>query len=227
MKTAHLITDMTNGFTPLCPQELPVAETLDPNLDVVGAINRTSLAVRKAGWKNIFSRDWHNPGNLGLASTYPDRAPFTVNAASWPDHSMANTFGAAFVECMDVRPEDAILYKGFAQDHPFSALAGNTMKPKKDGWIKIGGALYVPDQTAYQVLDENDTDTVFGTGVAWEYCVDGWLVDTVQTGRTVYAVTDGIAFFDPTKKKEFYEKWQDLGIVLVTSDQVDQILAEK
>lgn len=59
MNTAHLVTDMTLGFTPECPNELPVAETLDPELDIVGAINRTSQAVRNAGGINIFSRDWH------------------------------------------------------------------------------------------------------------------------------------------------------------------------
>jgi len=57
--------------------------------------------------------------------------------------------------------------------------------------------------------------------------VDTTLSDVAQMNLKTYAVTDGIAFFDPTKKKEFYEKWQDLGITLITSDKVDALLAQK
>lgn len=106
-------------------------------------------------------------------------------------------------------------------------MAGHTLRQKKDGWIRMNDALWVPDKSAYQILDENGIDTFFGTGVAGEYCYDQSVMDVRQTGRCVYAVTDGIAFFDPTKKREFYEKWQDNGIILVTSHDVDRILAER
>lgn len=204
---AHGDVDMQFGFTTECPDQLPVQETLEV-LDVTTQVREKF----RAAWELVLrSGDLHQKDVL---------------YTPWPRHCEVNTKWSEFID-PTIGENDVILYKGFQYDHPFSLFAGHTLREKKNGWIQKGGKLWVPDKSGYTILNENDIDTFVGTWVAWEFCVDTTLSDVAQMNLKTYAVTDGIAFFDPTKKKEFYEKWQDLGITLITSDKVDALLAQK
>lgn len=203
---AHGDVDMQPGFTIECPNELPVQETLEV-LDVTMQVRNK---FRAAGELVLRSGDLHQRG---------------VNYAPWPRHCEVDTRWSQFIDG-DIHTNDVILYKWFQYDHPFSLFAGHTLREKKNGWIQKDGKLWVPDESAYTILNKNDITTFVGTWVAGEFCEDTTLCDAVQINLETYAVTDGIAFFDPTKKKEFYEKWQDLGIKLITSRDIDRILAE-
>ena len=92
-----LVVDVQQGFTTLCPQELPVPG----GLDIVPNVNRL-LALP---WVRIdASQDWHPPDH---------RSFFGHEDNLYPPHCVAGTGGAEFLPGLDSHRFHAIWRKGF------------------------------------------------------------------------------------------------------------------
>ena len=110
-ESALLVVDVQQGFTTLCPRELPVPG----GLEIVPAVNRL-LAL---DWARIdASQDW-NP---------PDHRSFLGGADNlYPPHCVMNTPGAEFVPGVDTQRFHAIWRKGYKRD--FEAYAVTAQHP--------------------------------------------------------------------------------------------------
>ena len=117
-KIAAFDIDAQNTFTPVCPDELPVAEG-DQIVEELNA--QAALASLRIG-----SRDAHSPqavwiaGNghpvLSPVSGYPDVDVY------WPAHAIVGTKGFEFITGLEPKNYDFQVYKGIEIDkHPYGA----------------------------------------------------------------------------------------------------------
>jgi nicotinamidase/pyrazinamidase len=110
-ESALLVVDVQQGFTTLCPRELPVPG----GLEIVPNINRL-LAL---DWARIdASQDWHPPDH---------RSFFGQADNFYPPHCVMNTPGADFVPGLDTHRFHTIWRKGYQRD--FEAYAVSAQHP--------------------------------------------------------------------------------------------------
>ena len=119
-ESALLVVDVQQGFTTLCPRELPVPG----GLEIVPAVNRL-LAL---DWARIdASQDW-NP---------PDHRSFLGGADNlYPPHCVQGTPGADFVPGLATQRFHAIWRKGYQRD--FEAYAVTAQHPGMFALYRVG-----------------------------------------------------------------------------------------
>jgi len=106
-----LVVDAQQGFTELCPRELPVPG----GLDIVPAINRL-LALP---WVHIdASQDWHPPDHRSFLGQQDNL---------YPPHCVAGTPGAQFLPGLHTQRFHAVWRKGYDRD--FEAYAVTAQHP--------------------------------------------------------------------------------------------------
>jgi nicotinamidase/pyrazinamidase len=109
--TSLLVVDAQQGFTTLCPKELPVAG----GVEIVPNVNRL-LGVP---WKRIdASQDWHPPNHCSFLGR-------KLNL--YPPHCVMGTSGAEFLPGLHTERLHAIWRKGFEPD--FEAYAVTAQHP--------------------------------------------------------------------------------------------------
>lgn len=120
-QAALLVVDAQQGFTELCPNELPVPG----GTAIVPAINQL-LALH---WKRIdASQDWHPPNHRSFLG-YQDNL--------YPPHCIQNTPGADFLPGLDTHRFHTIWRKGFDAD--FEAYAVTAQHPAYVELLRASG----------------------------------------------------------------------------------------
>ena len=105
-KSALLVVDLQQGFTSLCPAELPVPG----GLEIVPAVNR----LLAASWKRIdASQDWHPPDHCSF---------FGRRDNVYPPHCVIGTPGAEFLPGLHTDRFHAVWRKGYDRDFEAYAL---------------------------------------------------------------------------------------------------------
>jgi nicotinamidase/pyrazinamidase len=105
-QTCLLVVDVQQGFTTLCPRELPVPG----GLEIVPQINRL-LALP---WARIdASQDWHPPDHCSFLGRRDNL---------YPPHCVIGTPGADFLPGLDTARFHAVWRKGFDRDFEAYAL---------------------------------------------------------------------------------------------------------
>ena len=124
-ESALLVVDVQQGFTTLCPRELPVPG----GLEIVSNVNRL-LGLQ---WKRIdASQDWH-PANHRSFLGQEDNL--------YPAHCVQGTFGAEYIPGLDVHRFHAIWRKGFQRD--FEAYAVTAQHPAMFALYRAAGVTAV------------------------------------------------------------------------------------
>jgi nicotinamidase/pyrazinamidase len=113
-----LVVDLQQGFTTLCPEELPVPG----GLEIVLAVNQL-LALP---WQRIdASQDWHPPDHRSFLGQRDNL---------YPPHCVMNTPGAEFVPGLHTHRFHTIWRKGFDRD--FEAYALTAQHPAYIGLLR-------------------------------------------------------------------------------------------
>jgi nicotinamidase/pyrazinamidase len=124
-ETCLLVVDVQQGFTSLCPQELPVPG----GLEIVPAVNRL-LALP---WGRIdASQDWHPPDHCSFLGRRDNL---------YPPHCVMNTPGADFLPGLDTGRFHAVWRKGF--DRNFEAYAVTAQHPGFTALLRASGCANV------------------------------------------------------------------------------------
>src|SRR5262249_563171 len=106
-ETCLLVVDAQQGFTTLCPQELPVPG----GLEIVPAVNR----LLRQPWGRIdASQDWHPPDHRSFLGRRDNL---------YPPHCVMGTPGADFLPGLETWRFHAVWRKGFDRDFEAYALA--------------------------------------------------------------------------------------------------------
>ncbi len=132
-KTASHNVDPQKGFTPLCPNELPVPD----GDNIVGELNAQNNSVK---YKTV-SKDVH-PGNAIWIATKKEPQFSTVEGKNvdvrWNKHCMSGTYGAELLDGLPKMNEyDFIVAKGYEPDlHPYSSCYHDLGKKLSTGLIE-------------------------------------------------------------------------------------------
>ena len=153
-KTATIDVDAQKGFTPLCPNELPVPK----GDEIVGPLNEHA----QFGCLRIGTKDAHPPG--ADWETDEDHPIFSEVGSKnvdirWPAHCVIGTKGFELLDGLPpVEDYDFFVYKGVEKNmHPY----GNCYHDL-EGKISTG---------LIEFLTYNHIYTVIIGGLATEYCV--------------------------------------------------------
>lgn len=166
--TASHNVDPQKGFTPLCPNELPVPEG---DL-IVDELNRQNNLAK---FKTV-SKDVHPANAIWLATT--ERPQFSNvggenSDIAWNAHCMSGTRGMELLDGLPQMSEyDFFVGKGFEPDlHPYSSCYHDLQKKVSTGlieWLKVNKVL-----------------SVIVGGLATNYCVGETCKDLAEAGFRV------------------------------------------
>jgi len=166
--TASHNVDPQNGFTPLCPDELPV---IGGN-EIVDELNKQNNLVK---YKTV-SKDMHPINSIWIANdSQPQFSPVegeNVDIA-WKSHCISGTFGSELIAGLPKMCEyDFFVAKGFEPDlHPYSSCYHDLNKKISTGLIEWYIAKHI--------------DTVIVAGLATNYCVGSTVEDLLDAGFDV------------------------------------------
>lgn len=165
---ASLDIDAQKGFTPLCPDELPV-----PGGDaIVAALNgQAALAKLRIGSKDAHPRnaDWVAGGERAPLQ------PLTLPNAdlSWPAHCVPGTAGFELLDGLPAPIDyDFFVWKGIEPDlHPYGACYHDLAGRRSTGLIEF--------------LKVHEVETVLVGGLATDYCVKTTVLQLRAAGLRV------------------------------------------
>jgi nicotinamidase/pyrazinamidase len=183
-QTLLLEIDVQNDFCPAygaCgkPGALAVAE----GCAVVEPLNALAVRLASAGGRVAATQDWHPPGHISFFSSHKGKKPGDIietekakEQVLWPDHCLADSWGAAFHEGLDIAPVSLIVRKGLSAClDSYSAFFENDRKTTTglDGWIKALGIKNI----------------ILG-GLATDYCVYYSAIDSLELGFNTFIAED-------------------------------------
>ena len=172
MQTRHEVAsfdvDAQNTFTPLCPNELPVAG----GTEIVEELN---AQARYAGYR-LGSKDGHNPKAVWVASAdHPQFEPVAGPNVDirWNLHAVPGTPGFELIDGLPRPAEyDFFVWKGIELDmHPYGACYHDLAEKLSTG--------------AIEYLCYHQVKTVIVGGLATDYCVRNTALQLFRAGFTV------------------------------------------
>lgn len=200
-RTASFDIDAQNTFTPVCPDELPVAGGTEivPELNAMAQLARLRLG----------SKDAHSPEAVWVADA--DNPPLSALSGyadadlRWPVHAVPGTKGFELIEGLPpVESYDFFVWKGVEPHmHPYGACYHDLANRMSTGAIEF--------------LRGRDIDTVLVGGLATDYCVKNTALQLREAGFKVIlnlAASRGVAA-DTTAQA--IEDMRKAGVVVVES----------
>ena len=192
--------DAQQTFTPLCPDELPVAGGDEIAAELNAQAQFASLRVA--------SRDAHSPKAVWIANDeHAPLTPVTGYADSdlyWPSHAIVGTKGFEFIPGLDPKAYAFQVYKGIEPDkHPYGACYHDLKDTLSTGVIEF--------------LQSRGIKAVICGGLATDYCVKNTVLQLVRAGFTVIlnlAACRGIA---PDTVAAALDEMRGAGVVIVNS----------
>ncbi len=196
-KTASFDVDSQKGFTPVCPDELPVPEgdIIVPSLNA-----QAELAALRVG-----SKDWHPSNAVWLADNeHPQFSPVDGPNVDvrWRPHCIAGTKGA---ELLDGLPHpsdyDYFIWKGMEPDmHPYGACYHDLGNKKSTGVIEF--------------LKARGIDTILIGGLATDYCVKTTALQLKDAGFHVIVNLAACRGISPDTVSRAIEEMKNAGIII-------------
>ncbi len=211
MKIASFDVDAQKGFTPLCPNELPV-----PEGDViVPALNQ--LAERAQ--LRVGSKDAHSPQ---AAWVVPDHAqmlqalPLANADLTWVSHCVPGTPGFELLDGLPAPLDyDYFVWKGVEPDlHPYGACYHDLAEKRSTGVIEF--------------LRQNGVDLVLVGGLALDYCVKTTALQLRRAGFEVIVYLPACRGIASETAETACIAMGEHGITLAASlEQLDSVIAKE
>jgi nicotinamidase/pyrazinamidase len=160
---------------------------------VVPVINREVELARSRGALVVYTQDWH-----------PPHTPhFAKDGGLWPEHCVADTWGAELHPDLEVRVGAPIVRKGTNGEDGYS---GFTMQDPATGAT-------LPTPLELLLREAGVTDVVV-CGLATDYCVAATALDAVRLGFATSVLVDAIASVDlqPGDGERALERMREAGV---------------
>lgn len=169
-KTAAFDVDAQRGFTPLCPNDLPVPEG---NL-IVDELNAQATFAKL----RVASKDMH-PAAAPWITTNPDEIMTPVEGdypnldVKWPAHCVVGTEGNLLIPGLPAEGDyDMVVGKGMnPEKHPYGACYNDLTNTESTGVIEF--------------LKDCGIETVIVGGLATEFCVNLTATQLLDAGFDV------------------------------------------
>ncbi|RDB28417.1 Nicotinamidase [Hypsizygus marmoreus] len=192
---------------------VPNATTI---IDIVNSLLALPFATK------IGTKDFHPPNHVSFAATH-DKDVFSkitiyppgdikeeraLEQVLWPVHCVASTPGSAFVEGLDHKALDSVIYKG---THPeiesYSAF--------QDPW-------HLATTELPKTLEGLGVTDVFLVGLAGDYCVKCTAMDAADFGYKTWVIKDAVRSVSEGGSE--WEEMEKKGIHIVDSAQVRKLV---
>jgi len=203
-KTALIVVDIQKDF---CPGGTLAVNSGD---NVIPVINQLSPLFHYV----IATQDWHPPGHVSFASTYPDKKPFEsikigdIEQTLWPDHCIQGTEGADIHPGLNTKPFNLILRKGTNKNiDSYSAFFEN------DRITSTGLEHY---------LKGLGIKHVYVCGLATDVCVFYTVIDSLRLGFMTFLIEDASKGVDVPKGSliKAIENMKKQGAKVLTSQNI-------
>ncbi len=193
--------DAQNGFTPRCPEELPVPE----GTEIVEELNRQARFAKY----RAMSKDAHALGSVWEATAeHPQLEPIyglmDVDVR-WKRHCVSGTFGHRLIEGLPHPSEyDFMVTKGTEPDmHPYGACYQDLAKEISTGLIEWAQCRGV-------------TTFIVG-GLATDYCVKETVFELLDAGFIVILNLGGCRGIFPEKVAAAIDEMRQRGAYIIES----------
>lgn len=162
---ASLDIDAQKGFTPLCPQELPVPE----GDGIAAALNAQAMLASL----RIGSKDAHPATAVWVADPPLQPLPLPNADLTWPAHCVPGTRGFELLDGLPAPIDyDFFVWKGVEPDlHPYGACYHDLAEQRSTGLLEF--------------LQARGVDTVLVGGLATDYCVKTSVLQLRRAGLRV------------------------------------------
>jgi nicotinamidase/pyrazinamidase len=202
--TASFDVDPQCGFTPLCPNELPI-----PEGDVIA--NALNLQAEFAQYR-VVRKDCH-PANAPWIADSPEQIMTPVEGdypnldIKWPAHCVVGTMGNQLIPGLpNENSYDFLVEKGIDPlKHPYGACYHDLGESEQTGiieWLKHRGIKVV----------------IVG-GLATDYCVKTTVFQLYRAGFDVIVNLAACRGVDEATTKSALEEMKKIGVKLVASSQ--------
>ncbi|MEK7512505.1 MAG: isochorismatase family protein [Patescibacteria group bacterium] len=201
------VIDMHGAFGPGGGLAVPGA------MEIIPGINKLMIE----GWRGenfaakVGSYEEHLPGNLYLASTYPNVKPndrIIVNGMDvycWIDHGMSGTWECEPLPGLRVDLFHAIFRKGYDRHtHPYSSMMALFMYGSVE--TKLTLAQYLKDRGIIEIIF---------VGLAFDFCVGESALEAVKLGFKVTVIKSLTGSVFPHTEKAMMEKLIAAGVEVV------------
>ncbi len=211
MKIASFDVDAQKGFTPLCPNELPVPE----GDAIVPALNQ--LAARAQ--LRIGSKDAHSPQATWVVAEHAQMLqplPLANADLTWVSHCVPGTPGFDLLDGLPAPLDyDYFVWKGVEPDlHPYGACYHDLAEKRSTGVIEF--------------LRQNDVDLVLVGGLALDYCVKTTALQLRRAGFEVIVHLPACRAIASETAETACIAMREQGITLAASlEQLDGALAKE
>ena len=128
----------------------------------------------------ITTKDWHPKDHIRFAENQPTAEvfkPLDINGVVdiiWPEHCVAESFGAELHKDLVITREYFLVEKGTNKDvHPYSGFSEDLETSELDAILKM-----------------NDITDVYVAGLATNFCVFDTATDAMKLGYTTSIITD-------------------------------------
>jgi len=224
MRKVLIVVDPQNDFVK------PDGKLAIPNAEVV--IPKINNLMNSAIFDFIIiTQDWHPSNHVSFASTY-GAAPFTqketlqgagskagiktINQVMWPDHCVMLTDGAAIHGNIEHERANAILRKGNIVDRECYSVFEYVYV--NDGKVLVFGDEYITPH--FLMVDGLKAEEIYICGYATDFCVQSTAISATRLARKVSVIMDACAPVDQGNLPGVCSKFQELGINMVTEQQV-------
>ena len=208
MKIASFDVDAQKGFTPLCPNELPVPE----GDAIVPALNQ--LAARAQ--LRIGSKDAHSPQAAWVVDGHAEMLrplPLANADLTWVSHCVPGTLGFELLDGLPAPLDyDYFVWKGVEPDlHPYGACYHDLAEKRSTGVIEF--------------LRHNGVERVLVGGLALDYCVKTTALQLRRAGFEVIVYLPACRAIAEETAVPACRAMNDAGITLAASqEELDAIL---
>ena len=196
--TASFDIDPQNGFTPICPHELPVTggDTIAPALNAQAQLARL----------RIVSKDAHPATAIWKASdTRPQYSSVEGENVDvrWPMHCVPGTKGFELIDGLPKITEyNYTVYKGIEPNmHPYGACYHDLNDQLSTGVIEF--------------LKQNTIDTVICGGLATDYCVKLTVLQLLKAGLNVIVNLEACRGITQEGCESAITEMKDLGAIVI------------
>jgi len=161
---------------------------------IVAAVNAEAVRAAEAGGFVVYTQDWHPPVT----------AHFQKDGGTWPVHCVRDTWGAEFVEGIEVLgpviqkgADGRDGYSGFSVRDPLTGARDET---------RLGA-----------VLREHGIHRIVICGLATDYCVVETALDAVRLGLRTAVITSLVAAVNlqPGDGERALTRMSQAGVVLL------------
>lgn len=184
------------------------AELLKTNLQ------RLTELAKENGIRVVNTADYHFEDSKELS----DNPDFV---STFPPHCMANTVGASFID--ETNPEKPLVFN-WNKKHEINKEEINDSRNRNILIRKDAFDVFEGNPFTEEILNALSPKTVVVYGVTTNVCVDGAAVGLAKRVEKVFVVKDAIK--ELPKIPLPFEKWNELGIELISLKELEKRLGE-